>query len=40
MENELKCSGPGVVRTVHVAAGEAVEGGAPLVTLAALESEA
>ncbi len=35
MENELRAVGDGVVKTVHVADGEAVEGGAPLVTIGA-----
>src|SRR5207245_2485950 len=34
MENELGAPRAGVVREVHVAAGQAVERGAPLVTLA------
>lgn len=37
MENELRCNAPGVVSRLHVEAGQAVEGGAPLVTLAPLE---
>ncbi len=37
MENELRAAADGVVKTVHVAAGEAVTGGAPLVTIAAPE---
>jgi biotin carboxyl carrier protein len=33
MENELRASGPGIVKLVHVAAGDAVEKGAILVEL-------
>ena len=32
MENELRASGPGVVREVHVRPGDAVESGADLVS--------
>ena len=32
MENELRASGPGVVRAVHVRPGDAVESGADLVS--------
>jgi len=35
MENELRAARPGVVAKVHVAAGTAVEKGAPLVTFGA-----
>jgi len=37
MENELKASGPGVVREIAVAPGDAVEGGATLVVLGPVE---
>src|SRR5881398_3013514 len=37
MENELRAPQPGVVATVHVEVGQAVEKGAPLVTLASPE---
>jgi len=37
MENELRAPHSGVVATVHVAVGQAVERGAPLVTLASPE---
>jgi len=37
MENELKASGPGVVKEIAVAAGDAVEGGATLVVLGPVE---
>jgi biotin carboxyl carrier protein len=33
MENELRAQGRGVVEQIHVAAGDRVEKGAPLVTL-------
>jgi pyruvate carboxylase subunit B len=33
MENELRAHSPGVVEQIHVAAGDRVEKGAPLVTL-------
>ncbi len=39
MENELRAPQAGVVTAVHVAAGAAVEKGAPLVTLAGAEAE-
>jgi len=39
MENELRAPSDGVVKVVHVAAGEAVEGGAALVTIHPPETE-
>jgi biotin carboxyl carrier protein len=33
MENELRAAGDGVVQAVHVESGQAVQGGAPLVTI-------
>jgi len=39
MENELAASGPGQVQAIHVAPGDAVEGGAALVLLAPLPEE-
>ncbi len=35
MENEIKTTGAGVVKTIHVSPGEAVDKGAPLVEVAA-----
>ena len=37
MENELRAKGPGVIASIPVAVGEAVEGGAELITIAPLE---
>ena len=39
MENELKASRPGVVREIRAESGQAVEGGAKLVLIAAPEVE-
>jgi len=37
MENEIRCRNEGVVKAIHVTAGQTVEGGAPLVEIEPLE---
>jgi biotin carboxyl carrier protein len=39
MQNEIAAPAEGVVEAVHVAEGQAIESGARLVTLAAVEAE-
>jgi len=38
MENEIQCRNPGIIKTVHVEAGQTVEGGIPLVEIDPLPS--